>query len=69
MSAIVTALRSPTITRLELTYNQLSRIPRRMIGMMDALLDPNDNHSAYVATLNDSHSLPCIPFVGKHVPH
>ena len=69
MTAIVTALRSITITRLELTHNQLPSILKRTIKEMEALLDPSDNHRAYVATLRNSRNQPCIPFLSKYVPY
>ncbi|KIM88400.1 hypothetical protein PILCRDRAFT_256054 [Piloderma croceum F 1598] len=69
MTAIVTALRSITITRLELTYNQLPSILKQMIKEMEALLDPCDNHRAYVATLRNSRNLPCIPFLVAYVDY
>ena len=69
MSAIVTALRETTITRLELTYNQLPKKAKRMVEGMEALLDPRDNHSAYMATLNSSNNLPCIPLLDEHLTY
>jgi hypothetical protein len=65
MSAIVTALRSTAITRLPLTYGQLSKKAQKKVEGMEAFLNPLDNHSGYVATLKGSKNLACIPFLGK----
>jgi hypothetical protein len=66
MSAIVTALRDPTITRLKLTGERLPEESKRLLESMKHLLDPHDNYSRYVAALEGSR-LPCIPFLGKHI--
>lgn len=68
MSAIVAAIRSPTITCLGVTYDYLPRNAKRMIKQMSDLLDPRYNHNAYKTVLRDSNSLPCIPVLGKHTP-
>jgi hypothetical protein len=66
VAAIVTALQDPTITCLELTYEQLPEESKRLLESMKHLLDPSENYSQYMATLNGSH-LPSIPFLGKYV--
>ena len=67
MSAIMSALRKSEITRLKLTHNQLSDDTRSIVKKLGALLNPHNNYSAYVATLNGSNNLGCIPFLGKLV--
>jgi hypothetical protein len=69
MAAIVTALGDTTITGLKLTYGLLPEDAKDMVEDMKALLNPRDNHSAYVATLKGSSNLPCIPFLGKHITY
>jgi hypothetical protein len=66
MSAIVTALQSPLITRLRLTYDGLPKDAERKIERMGNILDPRDNDAAYTVILKDSNSPPCIPWLGKH---
>jgi len=67
MSAIVTALQSNTITRLDLTYDLLPKEAKRSLEEMCALLDPGHNHSAYRAILRSSVDQPCIPLFAVHI--
>jgi len=67
MSAIVTAVRSTTITQLELTFDRLPKKYMKMIEEMEAFPNPHDNSSAYVTTLKGSKSLPCVPVLDTHI--
>ena len=68
MSAIVTALRSTTITRLKLTYEELPRDVKNKIEQMEAFLNPRDNLNVYEAASKGSNNL-LVPVLGKHVTY
>jgi hypothetical protein len=69
MSAILTAVRSTTITRLQGTSGLLPKNVMNMIEGMEAFFDPCDGLNAYVAALKGPKSLPCIPVLGKYIIH
>jgi hypothetical protein len=64
-SAIVTALRSITLTRLKLTYNRLTKDDISMLDETEALLNSRGTH----ATMTSSNNFSYIPFLGKQVAY
>ena len=62
----MTAIRSPNITRLGLTYSSLPKDAKRKIEEMSHLLDPHHNYDAYRRELKDHDPASCIPWLGKH---
>jgi len=68
MLAIVTALQSPMITRLRLTFDRLPRDVKCTLDQMCKILDPRHNHAAYKEILRASNSPPCIPWLALHIP-
>jgi hypothetical protein len=64
MAAILTAIQSPTITRLSLTFDLLPNDVKSMVKQMSGLLDPRQNYDAYKKVLGNPGS-PCIPLLGK----
>jgi len=67
MSAILTALRSPTITCLRLTYDGLPKDAKRIVDQMNNVLDGRDNHATYKAIMKESNTPPCIPWLDAHL--
>lgn len=63
LMAIICSLNSSTITRLRRTWDVVSPKRREMLKMLQAVVDPGQNHKSLRARLSDQVP-PCLPFQG-----
>ncbi|CAI5302510.1 ASB_HP2_G0035630.mRNA.1.CDS.1 [Saccharomyces cerevisiae] len=67
MTAIISALYSSSIYRLEKTWQAVIPQTRDLLQSLDKLMDPKKNFINYRSELKSLHSAPCVPFFGVYL--
>ncbi|KOG97700.1 uncharacterized protein DI49_3513 [Saccharomyces eubayanus] len=67
MTAIISALYSSPIYRLEKTWQVVALQTKDLLRSLNTLMDPKKNFINYRNELKSLHSVPCVPFFGVYL--